>query len=270
MVIGTIERDTTANERLKRLNMSHRLNADVSWMVVAWLLLIASGASATGLLRAPIGTPGLGPAMLTSHVVFGAALGLIIVVHLLRGQGPRLRAVVAIGATVALGWLASRSFAPLTAAAHAAIAAYTIVALPTTFSAVAETQSRRPWKTSVARLGFALLLLQIALGALVRHQLMPVVWHMLVGGLAAVAILVPAVAITQDASSTPDEKRAARWAIASLLAQVSLGVGVLFMIMLGTPNPLLWVATTVSHVVVGSVTLLTSARLCCWSGDGRS
>jgi hypothetical protein len=246
--------------------MSHRLNADVSWIVLGWLLLIATGASTTSLLRAPLGTPGLGPAMLTGHAVLGAALGLIIVAQLLRiRQTKRLWPVVLIGATIAWGWFVSRTFAPLTAAEHAAIAAYTIVALSAAAggasSAVAKSQSRGAWKTSAARAGFALLLLQIALGALVRHQLMPVVWHVLIGGLAAVAILVPAAAITQEPSTTRDERLAARWAIASVLVQVSLGVTVLFMIMIGTPNPLLWVVTTVSHVVAGSVTLLAAARL---------
>jgi hypothetical protein len=229
-------------------------------------LLIASGASTTSLLRAPVGNPGLGPSMLTSHMALGAALGLIIAVRLLVTRQTRLVwPVVPIAATLALGWFARRTFAPLTAAEHAAIAASTIVALlpaaDATSSAGANRPSPRRWKTSVAHVGFVLLLVQIALGALVRHQLMPVVWHVLIGGLAAVAILVPAVAITQEPSAARDERLAARWVIASVLVQVSLGVTALFMIMIGSPTPLLWVATTVSHVVAGSVTLLAAARL---------
>src|SRR5262245_47730354 len=178
------------------MNMSHRLNSDMAWMVLAWLVLMASGASTTGLLRAPVGDPALGPAMLTSHMVAGAALGLIIVVHLLRTRkARRVWPVVSIGAAVGLGWLAARSFVPLTAAGHAAIASGAIVALVaqagSASSAVANAQSPRTWQVSVARVGFVLLLLQIALGALVRHHLIPVVWHVLIGGLATVGILVP-------------------------------------------------------------------------------
>lgn len=248
-------------------------------MVVAWLLLMASGAFTTGLLRAPLGGPGLGPAMLTSHMVLGAALGLMLVFHLLRTRQTKLLTPVAlIGAALAVGWFASRSFAPFTVAAHAALAAYAVVALASSSaarsSAATSSQSPRTWKAWAARLGFVLLLIQIALGALVRHQLMTVVWHLLTGGLAALAILVPAVAITQESLATPHERRAARWAIASLLVQVSLGVAVLFMILIGTPNTLIWLATTGAHVVLGSVALLAAARLAraCGgsSGDGRS
>jgi hypothetical protein len=243
------------------MSMSHRLNRDLSWMAVAWLLLIGSGAFTTGLLRAPLGSPGLSPAMLTSHMVFGAAVGLIIVVRLLRTpQTKPLTPVALIGAAVVVGWLASRSFAPLTVAGHAALAAYALAALVPS-SAVASTQSPKTWKAWAARIGFVLLLVQIALGALVRHQLMPVVGHLLLGGLAALAILVPAVATTQDSLATANERLAARWAIASLLVQVSLGVASLFMILIGTPNTLIWLATTASHVVVGSLTLVAAARL---------
>ena len=248
------------------MRMSHVLNRDSSWVVVAWLLLIASGALTSGLLRAPLGSPGLSPAMLTSHIVFGAALGLIIVAQLLRtAQRTQLAAAALIGAAIVVGWFASRSFAPLTVAGHAALAAYAIVALASPSVAPsfenASTQSPRTWKAWAARLGFVLLLIQIALGALVRHQLMPVVWHVIAAGLAAIAILMPAVSITQEALATSDERLAAKWAIASLLVQVSLGVAVLFMILIGTPNALIWLVTTASHVVVGSLTLVAAARL---------
>jgi hypothetical protein len=235
-------------------------------MVGAWLLLIASGASTTGLLRAPVGMPGLGPAMLTSHIVAGAALGLTIVVRALRSRRPaRLWSVAAIVSTVALGWFATRSFAPLTVAGHAAIAAYVIAVLVDSASVVSSgmgnSQPPRTWKSAAARLGFVLLLLQIALGALLRHHLVSVLWHLLTGGLAAVAILVPAVAVTQEPSATDDQRRAARWAIASVLVQVSLGLGALFMILLGTSNVVIWLGTTMLHVVGGSVTLLAATGL---------
>ena len=113
----------------------------------------------------------------------------------------------------------------------------------------------------MTELGFLLLLVQVALGALVRHHLVPVVWHVLIGGLAAIGILVPAVAITQEPSVTLDRRRAARWAIAALLAQVSLGVGVLFMILVGPPSPLIWLMTSASHVVTASLTLIAAATL---------
>jgi hypothetical protein len=204
--------------------------------------------------------------MLTSHMVLGAGLGLIIAMHLLRTwQTTRLWAVVSIGAAAISGWFASRSFTPLMVAGHAAFAAYATVALAAPATAVSLTagtgQPPGTWKTPVARLGFALLLLQIALGALLRHHLISVVWHLLTGGLAALAILVPAVATTQEPSAMRDERFAARWAIALVLVQVSLGIGVLLMILVGTPNAFIWLVTTASHVVAGSLTLLAAAAL---------
>ena len=232
-------------------------------MVVAWLVLVASGASTTGLVRAPIGHPGLAPAMLASHIAAGAALGLIVVAHLLRTRGTsRWRPIAFVAAATGLGWLAGRSFAPLTVAAHAAVAAYTLFALlPPAIAAGGDARSTHTWPGRVAGAGLILLLVQIALGALVRHHLMPVFWHVLIGGLAAIGILVPAVATTQEPSTTGDVRRAARWAIASLLVQVSLGLAVLFMILAGPPSTLAWLAGSVSHVVAGSLTLLAAAHL---------
>ena len=119
----------------------------------------------------------------------------------------------------------------------------------------------RTWKAVVARIGFVLVLLQIALGALLRHQLIGLTWHLLAGGLAALAVLVPAVAVRQESSARIEERRAAKWAIASLLVQVSLGVAVLLMILIGTSNVQVWLATTIAHVAVGSLTLLAAAWL---------
>jgi hypothetical protein len=41
----------------------------------AWVSSILSGADATGLLRAPVGGPGIASATLTAHTIVGATLG---------------------------------------------------------------------------------------------------------------------------------------------------------------------------------------------------
>jgi heme A synthase len=119
----------------------------------------------------------------------------------------------------------------------------------------------RSWQASVAGAGVLLLILQIALGALVRHHLIGYGLHLLVAGLAALAILVPAVAVSQDEGATAVLKRIAMLAIASLLVQLSLGVVVLFMILTGSANVNAWLFTTVAHVVAGTITLLAAASL---------
>ena len=118
---------------------------------------------------------------------------------------------------------------------------------------------RRSWQAKVAGVGVLLLILQIALGALVRHHLIGYGLHLLVAGLTALAILVPAVAVRQDAGAAVVLKRAAALAIASLLVQLSLGVAVLFMILTGTASVYGWLLTTVAHVVAGAITLLAAA-----------
>jgi hypothetical protein len=202
-------------------------------------------------------------------MVIGAALGFLAVGHLLRARRRRhvWRATL-VAAALACGWFASRSFAPLTVAGHAALAAFATVALAggtpdaPYLHTVATGKSRaRTWKAVVARIGFVLVLLQIALGALLRHQLIGLTWHLLAGGLAALAVLVPAVAVRQESSARIEERRAAKWAIASLLVQVSLGVTVLLLILIGTANVQVWLATTITHVAVGSLTLLAAAWL---------
>ena len=81
----------------------------------------------------------------------------------------------------------------------------------------------------------------------------------LVGGLAATAILVPAVAVTQDDMALVVQKRAARWAIAALLTQAFLGATLLLMIAAGTDDVPMWAAAMNAHVLVGTLTLLAAA-----------
>ena len=221
--------------------------------MIAWTSSILSGAAATALLRAPVGGPAFALVALTAHTIAGAAIGAVVMWHLARSRKTRARlTAVLVAAALASGWLASRSFTPFTVAGHT-IAAFAPFAL--------FVEKTRPlaWKTFVARVGSALLLLQIALAALVRHHVVGLAWHFLVGGLAAIAMLVPAVAVTQDESALSVEKRAARWVIAALLTQALLGVALLLMAAAGTDNVLLWRATMNAHVLVGTLTLLAAA-----------
>ena len=73
-----------------------------------------------------------------------------------------MAAAVAVAA-VASGWLASRSFTPFTVAGHV-IASFVPLAL------LVDDARALAWKVRFARFGSALLLLQLALAALVRHR----------------------------------------------------------------------------------------------------
>ena len=230
------------------------------WIVLAWLLTMTSGALAASLIRLPTGVPGNPSLWFLAHGVIAVAMGSAVIGHLVRARDAgRLLPALFVTATFVCGLFVIRSFEPLTSAAHAALAAYAALALAST--GTSGLRGGPSWQASTARAGVLLLILQIALGALVRHHLIGYGLHLLGAGLAAVAVLVPAVAVGQDAGATAVLKRAASLAIASLLVQLSLGVAVLFMILTGTANVYGWLLTTVAHVIAGTITLLAAARL---------
>ena len=221
---------------------------------------MTSGALAASLIRLPTGIPGNPSLWFLAHGVVAVAMGSAVIGHLVRAHAAaRLLPALLVMATFVCGLFVIRSFEPLTSAAHAALAAYAALALAAT--GTSSLGGERSWQATIAGAGVLLLILQIALGALVRHHLIGYGLHLLVAGLAAVAVLVPAVAAGQEAGATTVLKRAARLAITSLLVQLSLGVAVLFMILTGAANVYGWLLTTVAHVIAGTITLLAAARL---------
>jgi hypothetical protein len=237
-------------------------------IVLAWLLTMTSGALAASLVRLPTGAPGNPSLWFLAHAVIAVAIGSAVIGHLVRVHATgRLAPALFVAATFVCGLFVIRSFEPLASAAHAALAAYAALGLASTGSGglsggmVIGGPGRRSWQASVAGVGVLLLILQIALGALVRHHLIGYGLHLLVAGLTALAILAPAVAVSQDAGAAVVLKRAASVAIASLLVQLSLGVAVLALILTGSANVYIWLLTTVAHVVTGAITLLAAARL---------
>jgi len=242
-----------------------------SWALVAWLVLIASGGLMTSLLRAPHVLSSVAPIIVISHLIGGAVVAIAAIAGMIYARGmTRWWRVVLVAAVPLSGWLAHRSFSPLQAAAHAALAALAIIAL-TTFgfgSRHSIAHNARPWTLVLSRVGYGVILVQLAAGAALRHHVIGLAWHLVIGGLATMAVLGSAVPTTQDQQSTLSEKRAAAAVIAAILVQVSLGTAVLFMILLGPPNDITWIGATVAHVVFGSVTLLAVGRFCCGGAGG--
>ena len=247
------------------IESSPRRLSRVTWIVVAWLLTMTSGALTASLLRLPTAIPIGPPLMFLAHGVVAVAVGSAVIGHLVKADpAKRILPAIAAIATFILGLLTIRSFAPVTSAAHAAVAAYAALALAGTgSSAIGGPMSLEPgirsWRASLATAGVLLLILQVALGALLRHHLIGYGWHLLIAGLASLSVLVPAVAIGQDSGATPASKRAAGLAIAALLVQVALGVVLLFLILTGSANVYAWLLTSVAHVVAGTIALLAAA-----------
>ena len=247
--------DASANGSIRFMSVSHHHNGGSWWLVSAWAVSILSGAATTGLLRAPIGGSAVASATLTAHMILGLAVASVAVWHLARSGKTRFPVAIAlVAAAVVSGWSASRSFTPFAVAGHAIAAFAPLVLLVDNTRALA-------WPPRAARVGSVLLLFQVALAALVRHRVVGLTSHVLVGGLAATAVLVPAVVVTQDDAALVVEKRAARWAIAALLVQVLLGASLLLMVAAGTDNVPLWAAAINAHVLVGTLALLAAAAL---------
>jgi hypothetical protein len=249
-----------------RMNTVAHPKVIASWALIAWLLLILSGGLLTSLFRAPLVLSSVMPMLVMLHLIGGAVIAIIAIVRWLSERAvTRWWRVMLVAATLVCGWLAHRSFSPHTAATHASLAAFATLAFAS-FPRETGTNPTHPARRLTAflsRLGFSLILVQLAAGAALRHHVIGLAWHLFIGGLATMAVLGSAVPTTQDPQATGAEKRAAGSAIAAILGQVSLGTGVLFMILLGPPNALTWVATTVAHVVVGSLTLLAVTRFMC-------
>jgi hypothetical protein len=155
--------------------------------------------------------------------------------------------------------MTARTFAPPWAALHAIVAAFAAAAVVDRIPM--RTSSAAAWQRLSARLAFGALLIQIAVGGLLRHQLIALPWHLLFAGIAALLVLVAAVPTVQASTSLAAEKRIARRAISSVLVQVSLGAAMFMMILMGTENAPAWLGLTVAHVVMGSVTLVAALAL---------
>ena len=98
-----------------------------------------------------------------------------------------------------------------------------------------------------------LVLLQIVLGALYRHKLTSVMWHMAGAMVVSLVTLITAMVLMQQ---FPDEKRLRGPAIhlmSVVLLQVALGVTAFTMQLLETENTVTLAVFTASHVLVGNL-----------------
>jgi hypothetical protein len=230
------------------------------WLAVLWFAMIASGATTTGLLRAGNVDAGLVKASLIGHEIAGAAIAALAGLYILsRRSALPLWSSAAIVAVLACGWMASRTFTPSWAAAHGISAAFAAAAL------VTRTRVRRSatpaWQRASAQLALVAVLIQVGAGALVRHQLVTLPWHLLLGGIAALLILVAAVPTAQDPDSPAVARRVARSAITTLVAQVCLGAAIFVFILIGAESAGVWIGLTTAHVVMGSVILAVTSAL---------
>ena len=239
------------------------------------LLVIASGAIVTSEHEAAGTAQGtqvesLAGAQLHRMLGLGfSGLVLVLAVGAWLGGGTALRAlsVIAVVAGGEDAWTALGTLEPGRAALHAWLAPVlfsTLVAMalfcsPGWEKTLGHIDDRglrflRPLATATP----PIVLLQIVLGALYRHKLSSVMWHMAGAMVAALATLIASMVVFQQ---YPEHRALRRSAIALMtvvLLQVTLGVSAFTMQLLETENTLALEISTASHVVVGSLTLAAS------------
>jgi hypothetical protein len=145
---------------------------------------------------------------------------------------------------------------------HLAVALATVAAVLTSpsWSQPAKSISAEPWNAlrPAAQLTPPIVLFQIAMGALYRHQILGVMPHMLGAMVVAILTLVVSVTLIQHFGDHPQLKSAASALIAVVLAQVCLGIAAFLMLLLGAGNTSAFVWVTTGHVGVGSLTFAAS------------
>jgi hypothetical protein len=247
------------------------LNRSALTVVCVWILMVTSGAVTTGLLRASTATQSAVSTAFQLHRLIGSAVGVWGLIHLARlARRDTWWWVTAglVSVAVGLGWLGARSLAPSIAALHGFVSGFAVIGLAFAGIDWSDRTTAHPapawrptrWMQVSARSAVLLFGAQVAIGALLRHQQIGVTPHLFVGGLAVLALLAPAAAVLQDPVASPEGRRSARWAVAAVIVQVVLGAAVLLMIAVGPPSITAWLAVTVGHVTVGTLTLLATAR----------
>jgi heme A synthase len=169
--------------------------------------------------------------------------------------------------TVVIGPLHNATYL---AAAHA-MCGHTIFACLAAAAIIAITGSRHTEPTIAISGGFPLVslavwipplvLTQVAMGALYRHDLWGVVPHM--AGAMAVAFLFVAegVILLQKAPEHRLLSRAATWGITVVIVQISLGIADFLLRLLDFQDSLVWTVLSVAHVTVAAFVFTASICL---------
>jgi heme A synthase len=236
-------------------------------MAISSLILIAIGAYVTS--QASSQQPasrGILDAVIHKDVAFAVgiiALGLAVwQFHEQQASLLVWAAVVFFGLEGWVGWLGGAllhaTFAPLVFAIFVAIAVVT---------SSGWNEAPKPGEDRVApklRLfsiaTVPLILLQIILGAAYRHKLIGLLPHLGGAMIVSLAIVILAMLILQRHPKHRTLRAAAIWLISILVAQVLLGFTA-FVLPLLNVSPIAVIATTASHVVVGSLTLAANVVL---------
>ncbi len=243
----------------------------------AALILIASGAFLTSAREASAAPDVSAAATLPGagvHQAFGivvTALALLLAVWtFLAGRGAWLR----IWAAAAIVTGAADSFVAFHAPLLAGLAAVHAALTPLFFGCLVGVAflTSPDWKAApepvddrgmhflrpLAISAPLLVLLQIVLGALYRHKVTGVMWHMAGAMIVSLVTLIACMVVIQQYPSHRPLKDSAVHLMSIVLLQVALGVTAFTMQLLETENTVALAVMTASHVVIGNLTLAAS------------
>lgn len=235
-------------------------------MTAADLIAVISGAFVTSSKVAlQPGQPEPNPAV---HIYI--ALAVLILALGFAIWARRLTAWLAFAALALAGAIAAKSTMAPSALVWHALFAHVSIALITATAVLAAPSWSEPAKpidaASKALRPAALatppaVLIQIALGALYRHQITGIMPHMLGAMLVALLALLVSVTLLQQFPDHPQLKRPAALLISVILLQVCLGVAVFILLLLGAGNTAAFAWTATAHVTVGTLAFAASTIL---------
>ncbi len=206
------------------------------------------------------------------HLVLGGALLILAfgLAFLGRSLPSATRVMGWIGAgfvalIVALGWRGA-PLSPAMGVLHAlASHLYFAVAVVAVFTTSAHwnrapelADSGRPFLRPLAAATPPVVLIQIALGALYRHDVIGVLLHVAVAMAVALLALILASVVLQNYPRPPALRFSAGTLIGVILVQVSFGIAALVLVLLNFTDNAYFIAATVAHVLVGAATLAAS------------
>ena len=238
----------------------HRFIVTVA--LLAWIAIATGAFQSSSRIGLHVAQPG------TAHVILG--VGTLFAVFGLCFWGRIARTALGLAfASVALssitGWISPVSPGRVVWHAvfsHLAIGLITAAAVMTSasWSHPAKPISAGQWKAlrPAAQWTPPIVLLQIAMGALYRHQILGVMPHMLGAMVVAILALVVSMTLIQHFGDQPQLKSSASALIAVVLVQVCLGIAAFLMLLLGAGNTSAFVWLTTGHVCVGSLTFAAS------------
>ena len=100
--------------------------------------------------------------------------------------------------------------------------------------------------------------IQIALGAMYRHQTIGILGHLAGAMVATLLTLIVSAVVLQNFPKPAPMRRAAAALISIVLAQICLGAAAFLMLVLNTAGTFAFLLITVGHVAVGAATLAAS------------